>query len=340
MAGGPSVPARAAFAESLKETLHDKHAADCKPHRCLDDGLAGYVFDLMPLRSALAFDNHAAVDGPFALRLLPLMIASLDPLSIHKLRLVNSAVSPHEMLVLILHIGVDLFDSRWAQEAANRGVALDFRFPVPDTSEFESLGAGCQPPKKRANGKTDLGHNLYDPSYAQDFSRLAQCFATRYQDPPLVGTELPEGTTQPVCDCAVCSPTAPATYISHSALDDEARESSDLDAVRPFTRAYLHHLLQTHEMSAHTLLVMHNIQVLDAFFAGIRAILESPDLESRFAAEVADFISFYDEGSILLSEATTDWEVVDTARGKGRLARERAAKSAEPSPAPELESQA
>ena len=336
MAGGSSEPARAAFAQSLKETLHDKEAVDCKPHQCLDDGLAGYVFDLLPLRSALSFDNHVAIDGPFSLRLLLLMIASLSPLSSHKLRLVNSAISPHEMLILILHIGVDLFDSRWAQEAANRGVALDFRFPVPDEDEFERPGRPRgQPPKKRANGKIDVGHNLYDPVYAQDFSSFAESFPTKYQDPLRTETS-PEEGGPPVCDCAACSPAAPTTYISHSALDDQARESSDLDVMKPFTRAYLHHLLQTHEMSAHTLLVMHNIQVLDAFFAGVRHLLESPDRESLFAVEVANFVSFYDEGAMLLAEATTDWKVVDTARGKGRLARERA-QDTESSPAPEVE---
>ena len=42
---------------------------------------------------------------------------------------------------------------------------------------------------------------------------------------------------------------------------------------RHFSRAYLHHLLHTHEMSAHTFLAAHNLAVLDAFFAGIRSTL-------------------------------------------------------------------
>jgi len=233
---------------------------------------------------------------------------------------VNSAASPHEMLVLILHIGIDLFDSRWAQEAANRGIALDFRFPLPEETELERPGG--QPPKKRTNGKVDLGHNLYDLIYAQDFSRLAKCFDTTHRDP--LENENPIETRMPICNCAACSPTAPAIYISHSALDDEARELSDLDVVRPFTRAYIHHLLQTHEMSAHTLLVMHNIQVLDAFFTGVRSLLGSSESQSSFAAEVANFMAFYDDGCMLLDEASADWNAVDKARGKGRLAREKA----------------
>jgi queuine tRNA-ribosyltransferase len=86
-------------------------------------------------------------------------------------------------------------------------------------------------------------------------------------------------------------------------------------------------------MSAHTLLVMHNIQVLDAFFAGVRTLLGSPETESSFAAEVEKFTAFYDDGAMLLEEATADWKTVDLARGKGRLAREKA-QEAESNPNP------
>ena len=46
-----------------------------------------------------------------------------------------------------------------------------------------------------------------------------------------------------------------------------------------FTRAYIHHLLHAHEMSAHALLAMHNIQVLSAFLSGILHVMDSSTSE-------------------------------------------------------------
>jgi len=63
-------------------------------------------------------------------------------------------------------------------------------------------------------------------------------------------------------------------------------------AVEPYTRAYVHHLLHTHEMSAHTLLALHNLAVLDTFFAGVRRVLsEQPE---RFSEEITRFGKTYD----------------------------------------------
>ncbi|EGO03316.1 hypothetical protein SERLA73DRAFT_174759, partial [Serpula lacrymans var. lacrymans S7.3] len=102
----------------------------------------------------------------------------------------------------------------------------------------------------------------------------------------------------------------------------------------PYTRAYLHHLLHTHEMSAHTLLAAHNLTVLDAFFRGVRKVIGkdsggditgsvSADTGAVFAQEVERFEKTYDESTSLLDEAREDWRDVDLARGRGRLARER-----------------
>ncbi|KAG2021374.1 hypothetical protein CC2G_006619 [Coprinopsis cinerea AmutBmut pab1-1] len=44
----------------------------------------------------------------------------------------------------------------------------------------------------------------------------------------------------------------------------------------PHTRAYIHHLLHTHEMSAHALLVSHNLAVVEAFLRGIRGGFVEP----------------------------------------------------------------
>jgi hypothetical protein len=109
------------------------------------------------------------------------------------------------------------------------------------------------------------------------------------------------------------------------------------------TRAYIHHLLQTHEMSAHTLLAMHNLTVLDRFFGGVREVLgvlgSSPSASGatpaeaeiedekmkKWTEEVDRFCENYDEmkSKQVFERARSDWKDVDRARGKGRLAREK-----------------
>ncbi|KAK0500025.1 tRNA-guanine(15) transglycosylase-like protein [Armillaria luteobubalina] len=308
LTGGGSIAARTAFSESLLETLHGKDADMVKPLKSLDEGVNGYQLDLVPLRLALSGNGPESIGinkipvptNPDIKTsdIVPLLRSSLSPLPAHKIRLVNSAVSPHEMLTLIQQIGVDLFDAQWAQRAADIGVALDFTFPVCNR------GA-----RWRSNGKRDIGHNLFDHSYAEDFSPLANCF---------VGEAARSGDV-PVCVCGACSPVSPHTRISHSCLDESAPSGGEIGPA--FTRAYLHHLLHTHEMSAHSLLVLHNLAVLDAFFAGVRETIRSLDSEA-LDLEISKFFQEYDEELAIFSESKTMWAEVEMARGKGRLTRE------------------
>jgi len=85
----------------------------------------------------------------------------------------------------------------------------------------------------------------------------------------------------------------------------------------------MHHLLHTHEMLAHTLLVAHNLSVLNAFFAGIRDVLSRGDGLTTFRAEMERFCKTYDETLVVFEEARQDWMEVDRARGKGHLSREK-----------------
>lgn len=324
MVGGASAAARNAFSDGLMETLYGKEAEAVKPLKCLDEGVKGYVFDLVPLRLSLAAEAHPGnfsppvvldtTTTPTAIQkvvdtseITPLIQASLTSLPTPKLRLVNSALSPHEILRLIRDIGIDIFDAHWAQRAADIGVALDFRFPIPGGEE--SL----------ENEKHDLGHNLYDPVYAHDFKKFADCFMDGENS-------LLESSNAPVCPCTACSPLPPSTHISHSSIDFESyTESAQLPPkfLPPFTRAYIHHLLHTHEMSSHSLLAMHNLSVLDAFLSGVRSVLSEANGEARFRAELENFVEFYDENMTVFDEARKSWTEVAMARGKGRLAREK-----------------
>jgi len=172
--------------------------------------------------------------------------------------------------------------------------------------------------------KIPLGHNLYDDKYANDFSRLADSLLAGNQHTQSIST--PKSHSQPTCPCAACSPLPPATHISHSSLDShsfspQATAACQEGYLPPLTRAYLHHLLNTHEMSAHALLVLHNLATLDAFFTGLRTVLVSD--ATQFPREIEKFNARYDEEMQVFERAKSMWKGVDQARGKGRLARER-----------------
>ncbi|KAJ2985127.1 hypothetical protein NUW54_g10254 [Trametes sanguinea] len=108
-------------------------AAELEPFNTLDEGVAGYVFDLLPLRAALAAEAGKPVDeGDLAggllrvsdrhrsspdssSRLAELLQSSLQVLPEEKPRILNSPVSPHEVLRLVRDVGIDMVDSFWAQ---------------------------------------------------------------------------------------------------------------------------------------------------------------------------------------------------------------------------------
>ncbi|KAG8988613.1 hypothetical protein FRB90_002652, partial [Tulasnella sp. 427] len=205
--------------------------------------------------------------------------------------------------------GVDLFDSHFAQQAADWGVALDFRFRVPPSEVDET--------------PVDIGVNVYEVEHAMAFVRLAKSLRG--------GAE--EGDSDlPTCPCIACTPKFSSTPVLHSSID-EPPSTSEAQLAPPFTRGYIHHLLHTHEMTAHVLLAAHNLEVLSRFFADIRAFLaelsSSPDAEDRFAEEIRKFEKRYKRPDELLAKAKLSWEEVNLARGKGRLAREKAAKETE-----------
>ncbi|KAI9438255.1 tRNA-guanine(15) transglycosylase-like protein [Lactarius indigo] len=320
MAGGTSPAARQAFSQSLLEPLFDKEAEAIKPLNRLDEGVAGYTFDLAPLHKSLsssgpsprgtriknpfmeAADLFSTPPTPFATaQIVSLIRTSLGPLPATKPRIVHSAGSPHEILVLIRDVGVDIFDGHWAQRAADVGVALDFVFPVPPVT---AAGNAVPPPPPR-----EIGHNLYDKRYSHDFSPFADdlrsCAAANL------------GDTRPSCPCMACSPSRPSEPLKHSSVDEAFPATTPM----PYTRAYVHHLLHTHEMSAHTLLALHNLAVLDTFFAGVRGVLS--ERPQQFSEEITRFEQTYDEKLGVLAESRKDWNEVTLARGKGRLVRER-----------------
>ena len=330
LVGGVNPSARRAFSQALTDTLFGPEADQVKPLKALDDAITGYTFDLVPLRKALKRDTE--VDNT----LVHLVQTSLQPLPFGKPRIANSVRGPQDVLQLISTTGMDLFDSQWAVDLATFGVALDFTFPVPSSQ------TGPPPSRTRDNGKTDIGHNLYDGKYATDFSRLSTLFLDGRSKSSSKSTNVVV-TERRWCPCTACSPTSPRIQLKHSQADEHIPDPSLLPEYQPaHTRAYIHHLLHTHEMSAHSLLTMHNLSVVDRFFADIRDVLERDGVD-KFTEEVQRFRDWYDDdevvgdatrgsdevgkieivGGVMGTEAKNDWASVDKARGKGRLAREK-----------------
>lgn len=307
MVGGIDDVARDDFATGLMEALQGADARELKPLglETLEEGVSGFSFDLVPLKKELLLTG--ADKDTTTQALTDLVQISLKALPQGKPRLLTGANSPHEILSFV-RIGIDVFDAHFAQRAADWGIALDFRFPAPDRREEST--------------KRDIGVNLYDEKYATDFGRLAENFtgqASQHDDNAL-----------PTCPCIACSPQFSSSPLLHSSLDAPCHEPS-IGFAPPFTRAYLHHLLHTHEMSAHAMLAAHNLSVLSTFFTDVRKSVQSLNDgdATAFEHEVQRFYESYiipDVQEGLFERAKGQWEDVNLARGKGRLAREKAAK--------------
>ncbi|KAF9528263.1 Queuine tRNA-ribosyltransferase-domain-containing protein [Crepidotus variabilis] len=334
LAGLSSSPARRAFSNSLLEPLYgpELEAVAHMGIKNLDEGVVGYSVDLVPIRMTIeaegrkiASTNNTAT--PSALtpmfnqtrhlavplhtaQIIPLVHSSLSSLPPFKLRLINGIESPHEVLRYISKVGIDVFDAGWAQKCASIGVALDFEFPVITRKDVGEVG------------RLQIGCNLYDEAYQMDFRALSSSFLC--QCPTCVpvstpeGEEIKHGVDSEEYTRTTAIPTHPSTAV--------------LSEVKGYTRAYIHHLLHTHEMSAHTLLTMHNLETLDRFFRGIRGLLTQLEnsqknevASSLWDDEVSRFTLTYDELASfeVLETARGMWKDVDIKRGKGRLSKEK-----------------
>ena len=214
LVGGLDPRARTVFSEGLVEALRGREQEQIRPLNNLDEGVSGYIIDLLPLRLSRgleALQPTAQHAQPTPEAFVELAQASLSPLPQTKVRLVYSTSSPHEILRFIRDVGIDLFDAHWAQRAAHIGVALDFRFPVvPDESAIWN-DEECSRPRVRSTGKRELGHNLYLAKYSSQHTRFASSF---------INGARPQSTPDSiVCHCGACSPTSPSTYLSQSAAD-------------------------------------------------------------------------------------------------------------------------
>ncbi|KAG8801766.1 hypothetical protein FRC17_006561 [Serendipita sp. 399] len=314
--GGCDPRARKEFSRSLVEKLDNVDRQVAKGLKKLDDAVTGYAFEMVDLpTNAYSMPPNSNSYPQEALdvedddddnSLTELVKASLRPLDGSKLRIAHSTPSPHAMLRLVLECGIDLFDVPWVAEAADLGIALDFEFPARDGARERALETD-----EEDGQRSLIGHNLFDERFAQDLGPL--------------------GNSGACSSCWACKPTWVSERVIHSTLDGEqwevsVDESGATLSSKGFSRAYLHHLLHTHEMSAYALLHLHNLAIADSFFANLRRVLASEG-EERFKEEVIRFYQAYELPEQLFDEARARWKEVEDSRGKGRLKREREALS-------------
>jgi queuine tRNA-ribosyltransferase len=298
--GGCDPRARTEFARGLVDKI-DVPIADNEGNtiKKIEDGIFGYAIELVDLPVNILNTPPITEDAkstPGSNGTLDLIRSSFEPLSSTKLRIAHSPPSPHIVLRLIAETGIDLFDVPWLAEAADLGITLDFQFPVPPATPAQ-------------NAVTPIGHNLFEERFSMDFEPIGR-----------LESSWP------------CHSTFSPSHILHGKSDAEQwdpqdRESnSEANATGSFTRAYVHHLLHTHEMGAYALLHLHNLAMMDQFFENVRAFLSqntAPGSEVKFAKEIIRFYKRYELPDRLFAEARMRWKEVEDARGKGSLKRER-----------------
>lgn len=140
--------------------------------------------------------------------------------------------------------------------------------------------------------KLDIGHSFFDHAFSEAFVPLS---SSSLALPPH-----PYNSTAPL--------NQPYSHFGPS----------------PPTRGYVHHLLQSYEMTAHVILALNNATVMHAFFASIRRLLDAGG--EAFDVEVARFFEVYEEGTPFsggdyecVRSAQKELENVQGVRGKGSV---------------------
>eukprot|EP00887_Chlorella_sp_A99_P007224 scaffold2.g7224.t1 len=167
--------------------------------------------------------------------------AAIAPLSPGLPRLASTVGAPEEVLEAVTQ-GVDLFDMAYVAEATAGGYAMSFPFPLKDDSSSVPAGSDGGPAGAAehasaagaSGGGSGLAGRADGGGGCEDASKI-NLWGLAYREdgrPPVPG-----------CACYTC---------------------------RTHSRAYVHHLLHTHEMTAQVLLEVHNTHHYLAFFAAIR----------------------------------------------------------------------
>lgn len=155
-----------------------------------------------------------------------------------------------EEVVLAVECGVDIFDSSYPCQVAERGCALDIKWSRKRFKpELTYLPSASERLEGELKNSEDNLNELSTSSHQKEIVGGGTLFEinlnhTRYSSD---FTSLVSG-----CTCYCCT--------NH-------------------TRAYVHHLLVTKEMLSKVLLMIHNLHEYCQFFAGIRLSIEEDNFE-------------------------------------------------------------
>ncbi|KAH8828050.1 tRNA-guanine transglycosylase [Flagelloscypha sp. PMI_526] len=216
-----------------------------------------------------------------------LLQASLTPLPSEKLRLATLTSNPSPQIA----------DSKPSETSPHEiltlvdQVGIDLFDADSWAIECAELGVGFDFifPAPSIDIQRDIGHNFYHPMHATEFVPLSRD-----------------------CLCPTCSTTRPSDPIPHSSIDHFPPPQLHIH-----TKAYIHHLLLTNEMSGHSLLVRHNMHIVERFFDGIRGVLRTSP--GSFKSEIERFRAAYRLPVELMDAAHIEWSRVEQERSQGQL---------------------
>jgi Queuine tRNA-ribosyltransferase len=166
------------------------------------------------------------------------LAASLEPVDPTKPKYLSGCTSLEKMIIAIQQ-GVDLFENSWVDELTMAGKAIQLSWTSPLSEKYSALADSAVELHSDFQWTLDLTHTVteaVDPSGTTEGKvlEMARCGVWRKD----------LGTLSANCRCWTCK--------------------------RPYTRAYIHHLLNVKDMLAYILLHHHNIHQLEAWINAVR----------------------------------------------------------------------
>ncbi|KAI9885559.1 MAG: Thymidylate kinase [Watsoniomyces obsoletus] len=160
-----------------------------------------------------------------------------------RLSLDDAIRTPHDVLYQI-SLGIDLFSPTFIGAATDGGIALDFSFPQPASLSGHVVERADNGFQDQTSNKTDMIQDQGQPPHNEINALGIDMWSPHH------ATDL--NPLRPNCECYTC---------------------------RRHHRAFVHHLLITSEMLGWVLLQIHNLHVIDLFFAGIRTSIANGEFD-------------------------------------------------------------
>ncbi|XP_021922136.1 queuine tRNA-ribosyltransferase accessory subunit 2 isoform X2 [Zootermopsis nevadensis] len=206
---------------------------------------------------------------------------SLKHLPNEKFRILHGCWNPGTVLSMV-ELGIDAFDSSYPYTVTERGGALIFQNCINNlnipSSATDALNAA--EPVTDIELKPETSISAQSSSEPPEKKKISTQEASHAEEDKYVVSKTQGHTTE--------SQSSRLNKIYELSLLDEkyaedftplSRSCSCLTCQK-HTRAYIHHLLQTHELLGPVLLTIHNLHHYMEFFKSIREAIKSNSLES------------------------------------------------------------